>query len=114
MITACWNPDPQKRPTFEQILNYLKDIRRSQFIETPQQSFNEMRNSWRVEIEKIIDQLKNKEQELRSIEDEIKKTLTQQKTQEEIFRKKERELMEREFEVLQRYEPFLSEIPKLT
>lgn len=77
-------------------------ISHSQFGETPTISFNELQDSWKREIEEIVEQLKCKEKELRSREEEISKALTQQKIMEEALRQKERDLMEREFDVLQR------------
>ena len=102
-LLACWHSDAEQRPTFIEILNRLEVIFRSQFGETSTVSFNQLQDSWKREIEEIVEQLKCNEKELRSREEEISKALTQQKIMEEALRQKERDLMEREFDVLQRY-----------
>ena len=48
----CWNPLPQERPTFREILSALEEIKSSSFINTPRDSFHTMQADWKAEIEK--------------------------------------------------------------
>ncbi|XP_074599281.1 mitogen-activated protein kinase kinase kinase slipper isoform X2 [Brevipalpus obovatus] len=102
LMTACWNPDPHERPSFKDILTTLESISRSQFAETPQESFDEMQSTWKSEIKEILEELKCKEKELRSREEEISRAMTRQKIQDEVLRQREKEIREREFELLER------------
>lgn len=102
LSTACWNPDPHERPTFKDILITLESISQSQFAETSQEYFDEMQSSWKSEIKEILEELKCKEKELRSREEEISRAMTRQKIQDEVLRQREKEIREREFELLER------------
>jgi len=61
-----------------------------------------MRNDWKQEIDEILEELKCKEKELRSREEELSKAVMKQQVQEECLRKRERELAEREMDLLGR------------
>ena len=61
-----------------------------------------MRKDWKEEIEEILEQLKTKEKELRSREEELSRAAMKQQLQEENLRRKERELAEREMDLLSR------------
>lgn len=56
-ISDCWQADPHKRPTFSTILQTLRAIERSAFIQTPHESFHIMQDNWRKEIEIEIEQV---------------------------------------------------------
>lgn len=102
LLKLCWHTDPHSRPSFEEILNHLESISKSQFAVTTQESFDELQDSWKSEIKEILEELKCKEKELRSREEEISRTKDRQKLQEEQLRQREKEIREREFELLER------------
>lgn len=58
---ACWSEDPHVRPSFENILTALDDIRHSAFLETPHESFHTMQDVWKIEIEEVLLKLRMKE-----------------------------------------------------
>ncbi|XP_030628217.1 mitogen-activated protein kinase kinase kinase 9 [Chanos chanos] len=102
LIEDCWNLDPHSRPTFTNILDQLTAIEESGFFEMPVESFHSLQDDWKVEIQEMFDQLRAKEKELRSWEEELSKAALQQKCQEEALRRREQELAEREIHILER------------
>lgn len=58
---ACWDPDPHKRPPFEDILRSLDSIVHSEFTRTPHESFHTLQDNWKVEIEQVLHGLRTKE-----------------------------------------------------
>ncbi len=61
LFSECWNPEPHNRPTFQEILHKLEEIKCSSFIHTPQDSYNTMQADWKLEIEQMFDELRAKE-----------------------------------------------------
>lgn len=102
ILTACWNCDPHQRPTFSDILDTLKVIIASSFIETPSESFHTMQENWRLEIEEVYDELRLKERELRSREEELRKAANWQKEQADLLNLRAKELANRELEIVRR------------
>ncbi|KAJ8044424.1 Mitogen-activated protein kinase kinase kinase 10 [Holothuria leucospilota] len=102
ILTACWNCDPHQRPTFSDILDTLKVIIASSFIETPSESFHTMQENWRQEIEEVYDELRLKERELRSREEELRKAANWQKEQADLLNLRAKELANRELEIVRR------------
>ncbi|XP_065563675.1 mitogen-activated protein kinase kinase kinase 11-like isoform X2 [Artemia franciscana] len=101
IMSACWEPDPHDRPTFESILKYLDDIVHS-FAQTPKESFHMLQDNWKQEIEAQFSDIRHKEKDLRCREEELRKAQLQQKIFEENLRKREKELAEREINLLER------------
>lgn len=60
-VSACWAPEPHNRPSFEVILEALDRIQRSEFTQTPHESFHTLQDNWKVEIEEVLDGLRRKE-----------------------------------------------------
>ncbi|XP_019647659.1 PREDICTED: mitogen-activated protein kinase kinase kinase 10-like [Branchiostoma belcheri] len=102
LLEECWHPDSRARPTFREILVQLENIANSDFLDTPQESFHDMQEDWRYEIQQMFNELRMKEKELRSREEELTHALLQQQIQEEELKKREKELAEREIDVLER------------
>jgi hypothetical protein len=61
-VTDCWDPEPHKRPTFNEIIRHLEMIACSSFVTTPQDSFHIMQEDWKLEIDNMFEELKSKEQ----------------------------------------------------
>ncbi|CAL8274184.1 unnamed protein product [Merluccius merluccius] len=102
LMEECWSPDPHARPSFSCILDQLTAIEESGFFEMLAASFHSLQDDWKVEIQEMFDQLRTKEKELRSWEEELSRAALQQKCQEEELRRREQELAEREIHILER------------
>uniref|UniRef100_G1PWP4 Mitogen-activated protein kinase kinase kinase n=1 Tax=Myotis lucifugus TaxID=59463 RepID=G1PWP4_MYOLU len=102
LMEDCWNPDPHSRPPFTNILDQLTTIEESGFFEMPKDSFHCLQDDWKHEIQEMFDQLRAKEKELRTWEEELTRAALQQKNQEELLRRREQELAEREIDILGR------------
>ncbi|XP_012993005.2 mitogen-activated protein kinase kinase kinase 9 [Esox lucius] len=102
LMEDCWSPDPHMRPLFTSILDQLTTIEESGFFEMPAESFHSLQDDWKMEIQEMFDQLRVKEKELRSWEEELSRAALQQKSQEEALRRREQELAEREIHILER------------
>uniref|UniRef100_A0A6P7H1N7 Mitogen-activated protein kinase kinase kinase 21-like n=1 Tax=Diabrotica virgifera virgifera TaxID=50390 RepID=A0A6P7H1N7_DIAVI len=61
LMEKCWEADPHRRPSFEQILDDLDRIVHSSFTQTPHESFHIMQDDWRQEIEEVLLDLRRKE-----------------------------------------------------
>ncbi|XP_077416221.1 mitogen-activated protein kinase kinase kinase 9 [Vanacampus margaritifer] len=102
LMEGCWSSDPHSRPPFANILEHLATIEESGFFEMPAESFCSLQDDWKLEIQQMFDQLRTKEKELRSWEEELTQAALQQKCQEEALRRREQELAEREIHILER------------
>ncbi|KAM4662508.1 mitogen-activated protein kinase kinase kinase 9 isoform 2-T2 [Discoglossus pictus] len=102
LMEDCWNPDPHCRPPFTNILCQLTTIEESGFFEMPKDSFHLLQEDWKQEIQEMFDQLRAKEKELRSWEEELSRAALEQKNHEELLRRREQELAEREIDILER------------
>nr|XP_032638654.1 mitogen-activated protein kinase kinase kinase 9 [Chelonoidis abingdonii] len=102
LMEDCWNSDPHSRPSFTDILDQLTTIEESGFFEMPKDSFHSLQEDWKHEIQEMFDQLRAKEKELRTWEEELTRAAVQQKNHEELLRRREQELAEREIDILER------------
>ncbi|KAK5857968.1 hypothetical protein PBY51_011174 [Eleginops maclovinus] len=102
LMEECWSSDPHCRPHFSIILDQLTAIEESGFFEMPAESFHSLQDDWKLEIQEMFDQLRTKEKELRSWEEELTQAALQQKNQQEALRRREQELAEREIHILER------------
>nr|XP_055027022.1 mitogen-activated protein kinase kinase kinase 9 [Misgurnus anguillicaudatus] len=102
LMEDCWNVDSHARPPFTSILDQLTAIEESGFFEMPAESFQSLQDDWKLEVQEMFDQLRAKEKELRSWEEELSRAALQQKYQEEALRRREQELAEREIHILER------------
>ncbi|XP_071478494.1 mitogen-activated protein kinase kinase kinase 11-like [Diadema antillarum] len=102
MLDDCWNYEPHERPTFTDIMQQLKVIADSPFINTPQDSFHMMQQDWKQEIQEMFDELRLKEKELRTREEELSQAVIQQKLHAALLKRREQDLAEREIELLER------------
>ncbi|XP_071550453.1 uncharacterized protein [Panulirus ornatus] len=102
ILSGCWEIDPHARPTFGVILNKLDEINRSNFTQTPHDSFHTMQGHWKVEIEEKVNEIRMKENDLRCREEEVRRALLKQKQIAEQLKKREQELHNREMDLLQR------------
>ncbi|XP_033896944.3 mitogen-activated protein kinase kinase kinase 9-like [Acipenser ruthenus] len=102
LMEDCWNADPHTRPSFTSILDQLTAIEESGFFEMPSESFHSLQDDWKLEVEEMFEQLRAKEKELHSWEEELSRAALQQKNQEEALRRREQELAEREIDILER------------
>ncbi|XP_045918226.1 mitogen-activated protein kinase kinase kinase 9 [Micropterus dolomieu] len=102
LMEDCWSTDSHSRPQFTTILDQLTAIEESGFFEMPAESFHSLQDDWKLEIQEMFDQLRTKEKELRSWEEELTQAALQQKCQEEALRRREQELAEREIHILER------------
>ncbi|KAJ3612791.1 hypothetical protein NHX12_019049 [Muraenolepis orangiensis] len=71
LMEECWSPDPHARPSFSSVLDQLTAIEESGFFEMLAESFHSLQDDWKVEIQEMFDQLRTKEKELRSWEEEL-------------------------------------------
>ncbi|CAL4066041.1 unnamed protein product, partial [Meganyctiphanes norvegica] len=102
LMEGCWELDPHARPTFPQIMAALDEVRRSNFTQTPHESFHTMQGHWKVEINEKVQEIRIKENDLRSREEEVRRALVHQKAVAEQLKKREEELHHREMHLLQR------------
>ncbi|XP_039597767.1 mitogen-activated protein kinase kinase kinase 9 [Polypterus senegalus] len=102
LMEDCWNPDPHARPSFTSVLDQLTTIEESGFFEMPSESFHSLQDDWKLEVQEMFEQLRAKEKELCSWEEELSRAAMQQKNQEEALRRREQELAEREIDILER------------
>ncbi|XP_029454614.1 mitogen-activated protein kinase kinase kinase 9 [Rhinatrema bivittatum] len=102
LMDDCWHPDPHSRPSFVNILDQLTRIEESGFFEMPQDSFQSLQEDWKHEIQEMFDQLRAKEKELCTWEEELSRAALEQKNHEELLRQREQELAEREIDILER------------
>uniref|UniRef100_A0A8C5PKS5 mitogen-activated protein kinase kinase kinase n=1 Tax=Leptobrachium leishanense TaxID=445787 RepID=A0A8C5PKS5_9ANUR len=102
LMEDCWNTDPHCRPSFTNILFQLSTIEESGFFEMPKDSFHSLQEDWKQEIQEMFGQLRAKEKELRSWEEELSRAALEQKNHEELLRRREQELAEREIDILER------------
>nr|CAI5818223.1 unnamed protein product [Callosobruchus analis] len=107
LMEKCWESDPHRRPSFEQILGDLDKIVHSSFTQTPHESFHKQQDGWRREIEEVLLELKIKDKELRCREEDLNRAQLQQRMHEEQLKKKEQELHAREIELLERELDFM-------
>nr|4UYA_A Chain A, MITOGEN-ACTIVATED PROTEIN KINASE KINASE KINASE MLK4 [Homo sapiens] len=71
LMKECWQQDPHIRPSFALILEQLTAIEGAVMTEMPQESFHSMQDDWKLEIQQMFDELRTKEKELRSREEEL-------------------------------------------
>lgn len=102
LMEACWDSDPHRRPTFDNILMELDGIIHSAFTQTPDESFHIMQDDWRHEIEEVLHNLGMKEKELRSREEELMQLQLDQQKLARLLREREEELTRRELELFER------------
>ncbi|XP_015745389.2 mitogen-activated protein kinase kinase kinase 11, partial [Python bivittatus] len=102
LMTECWQQDPHARPSFASILAQLTVLETQVLYDLPQESFHSMQDDWKVEIQDMFDELRAKEKELLSREEELKQAALKQKSQEEFLRQREHELAQWELEVFER------------
>ncbi|KAL7978292.1 hypothetical protein Chor_014831, partial [Crotalus horridus] len=102
LMTECWQQDPHARPSFASILDQLTVLETQVLRDLPQESFHSMQDDWKVEIQDMFDELRAKEKELLSREEELNQAALKQKSQEEFLRQREHELAQWELEVFER------------
>lgn len=73
LIHNCWHIDPEKRLSFDQIIECLTEISNSSFATTPTESFNNMQQDWKLEIQQLFTEIKMKETELKTREEELER-----------------------------------------
>uniref|UniRef100_A0A7N4PB61 mitogen-activated protein kinase kinase kinase n=1 Tax=Sarcophilus harrisii TaxID=9305 RepID=A0A7N4PB61_SARHA len=83
LLEECWDPEPHQRPDFSSILSRLEAIERSALFQMPLESFHSLQEDWKQEIQHMFDDLRTKEKELRSREEELLRAAQEQKWQEE-------------------------------
>ena len=101
-MEACWQSDTRERPTFPEILQIMDEITQSKFHEMADDNFYTLQEDWKVEIDERLIEIRQKEQELRSLEAELDDKQREQRIVEERLRQREAELAEREIDLLQR------------
>ncbi|XP_012588915.1 PREDICTED: mitogen-activated protein kinase kinase kinase 10 [Condylura cristata] len=102
LLEECWDPDPHGRPDFGSILKQLEVIEQSALFQMPLESFHSLQEDWKLEIQRMFDDLRTKEKELRSREEELLRAAQEQRFQEEQLRRREQELAEREMDIVER------------
>nr|XP_056709696.1 mitogen-activated protein kinase kinase kinase 11 [Euleptes europaea] len=102
LMAECWEQDPHRRPSFASILSQLTVLEAQVLHDMPQESFHSMQDDWKVEIQNMFDELRAKEKELLSREEELKQAALKQKSQEEFLRQREQELAQWELDVFER------------
>lgn len=61
IFVDCWHQEPHFRPTFNDIIRSLEEVKLSSFMTTPQDSFHSLQEDWRLEIEEMFDELRLRE-----------------------------------------------------
>ncbi|XP_063894450.1 mitogen-activated protein kinase kinase kinase 11 isoform X3 [Helicoverpa armigera] len=109
LMEACWRSNPRERPLFPEILEQLERIRQSEFTRAPHESFHTMQDGWRLEIEEVLRDLRRKEKECKTIEEELRcreeeltRAQLKQRLVEQNLAQKERELEMREIDLVAR------------
>uniref|UniRef100_A0A6A7FUF5 mitogen-activated protein kinase kinase kinase n=3 Tax=Hirondellea gigas TaxID=1518452 RepID=A0A6A7FUF5_9CRUS len=102
IMNSCWAEDPHDRPSFPNILALLDEISKSNFTQTPQDSFRTLQGRWQAEIEEKVTEIRTKETDLQSREEVVRRAILEQKQQEESLKRREEQLKCREIELLQR------------
>ncbi|XP_072919950.1 mitogen-activated protein kinase kinase kinase 10 [Hemitrygon akajei] len=102
LMEDCWSSDAHSRPSFRDIVSQLVAIEQSTLFEMPLDSFHLLQEDWKLEIEQMFDELRTKEKELRSWEEELCRAAVQQRNHEELLRRREQELAEREIDIVER------------
>ncbi|XP_028037171.1 mitogen-activated protein kinase kinase kinase 9 [Bombyx mandarina] len=109
LMEACWHSNPRERPLFPEILDQLELIRQSEFTRAPHESFHTLQDGWRLEIEEVLRDLRRKEKEYKTIEEELRcreeeltRAQLQQRLLEQNLAQKERELEMREIDLAAR------------
>ncbi|XP_055378676.1 mitogen-activated protein kinase kinase kinase-like [Condylostylus longicornis] len=104
LMKSCWAIEARERPTFKNVLHELEIVARSNFTQTPHESFHHMQDGWKKEIAEVLQELRTKEKELRCKEEELKNVELKQhqheqdlKLREQRIQAREREICEREF-----------------
>ncbi|XP_065197310.1 mitogen-activated protein kinase kinase kinase 21-like [Sycon ciliatum] len=95
LIEDCWRYNPNERPAFPVIRDRLLAIQ-PDFVPLEQEPFTRAQLDWRREISKLFDELRQKEQVLRSREEEIRLGEAQQAALRSDIRKREQALRRRE------------------
>lgn len=113
LMKDCWQQDPHKRPSFQGILEDLEEISDSSFAQDDQNSFRTLQDGWQTEIEQIFVELRQKEKELSSREDELRQIQMAQEVHAESLKKREEELAQREMLLLGREISMLIQQQKL-
>lgn len=62
VILECWDNVPHERPNFLDIYRTLEVISTSAFIATLDETFHDLQDDWRHEIEDMFEELRAKEQ----------------------------------------------------
>jgi hypothetical protein len=99
LIQSCWNVDPHKRLTFNQIITRLIEISNSSFASTESDSFQSLQEDWKLEI---YTKFKEKEEQIRNREEELERIETKNREMGEALLQKQRELDEREKDLVAR------------
>ncbi|XP_074861615.1 mitogen-activated protein kinase kinase kinase 11 [Carettochelys insculpta] len=102
LMAECWDQDPHGRPSFDSILAQLTALEAQVLEEMPQDSFHSMQDDWKLEIQGMFDELRAKEKELLSREEELQRAALEQKSHEELLRQREHQLAQWELEVFER------------
>lgn len=113
LMKDCWQQDSHKRPSFQGILEDLEEISDSSFAQDDQSSFRTLQDGWQTEIDQIFDELRAKEKELSSREDELRQIKMAQEVHAESLKKREEELAQREMLLLGREISMLIQQQKL-
>ncbi|XP_059086639.1 mitogen-activated protein kinase kinase kinase 9-like isoform X3 [Tigriopus californicus] len=102
LLEACWKYETYERPSFQGILKLLDDITQSNFKEMPDANFYTLQDDWKIEIEEILIDIREREKELRSLEAELDDKQRANYIAEERLKQREAALAEREIDLLQR------------
>nr|XP_040582160.1 mitogen-activated protein kinase kinase kinase 9-like [Lepeophtheirus salmonis] len=102
LMEACWNYDTQVRPDFQEILKILDEVAHSNFNQMPDNSFYDLQDDWKEEIDQMLLEIRVREHELRSKEAELDDKQREQRLTEERLKQREAELAEREKDLLHR------------
>ncbi|XP_006033260.1 mitogen-activated protein kinase kinase kinase 11, partial [Alligator sinensis] len=102
LMAECWDQDPHERPSFGAVLSQLEALEQQGLAELPPGSFHSLQDDWQLEIQAMFDQLRAREKELLSREEELARAAVEQKCQEEALRQREHQLAQWELEVFER------------
>uniref|UniRef100_A0A8C9KJ78 mitogen-activated protein kinase kinase kinase n=1 Tax=Panthera tigris altaica TaxID=74533 RepID=A0A8C9KJ78_PANTA len=102
LMADCWAQDPHRRPDFASILQQLEALEAQVLREMPRDSFHSMQEGWKREIQGLFDELRAKEKELLSREEELTRAAREQRSQAEQLRRREHLLAQWELEVFER------------
>lgn len=102
IMQTCWSLEPHKRPSFGELLQNLVEFSRNLDNVEKRQSMQQVQKDWRVEIQRLFQDIKCLEKELAQKELELREMGDTMEKREELLRQREAKLLDRQVELTHR------------